>query len=165
MIQRLHCIGSKCGTENTATDSNNNQIVSAKSSPRKASLETPRAGVSHTRPRLKPLNALSKTVSANNRNGGRSMAQTSTIAPTSINEYRKYLTQSQLSLNKLPPKLPVNDHYYNSHFFAVGLSLRAWRSKYSRIRGTRDEQDGGGGSRMIEAKPALSTRKTIKNIQ
>lgn len=157
----MKCIGNKCGPENI--DSNNNQIASTRSSPRKTSLDTPRTAAGYTRPRLKPLNALSKTtatVSANSRCDGRAMVGTSAIAPTNIKEYRKYLTQSHLSLNKLPSKLPVNDHYYNSHFFAVGLSLRAWRSKYSKIRSTRD-----GQSRMIDVKPANSTRKTIQNIQ
>lgn len=145
----IKCVGNKCGPENTATDSNNNQIVSTKSSPRKTSLDTPRTVV--TRPRLKPLNALSKTnviVSANYRKDSRTAAGTATQAPGNMKEYRRYLTQSHLNLNKLPSKLPVNDHYYNSHFFAVGLSLRAWRSKYSRVRNTRDCQTGAGSIRM-----------------
>lgn len=142
----IKCIGNKCGPENSATDSNNNQIASTKTSPRKTSLETPR--IATNRPRLKPLNALSKTIDANYRKDSRAAAGNTTQAPGNIKEYRKYLAQSHLSLNKLPSKLPVNDHYYNSHFFAVGLSLRAWRSKYSRVRNTGDVQTGAGSTRM-----------------
>lgn len=163
----MKCIGNKCGPENATTDSNNNQITSTRSSPRKTSLDTPRTTASLMRPRLKPLNALSKTnaiVSASNRNEKQTIPKASTLTPANIKEYRKYLTQSYLGLNKLPSKLPVNDKYYNSHFFAVGLSLRAWRSKYGRIRSNCDGQNGGGNSRMIEPKPADSTRETINNI-
>lgn len=165
----IKCIGNKCGPENTDLN-NNNQIASTRTSPRKASLDTPGTAAGHTRPRLKPLNALSKTnnvaFSASNRSEIQTMTSTSALAPANITEYRKYLTQSYLNLNKLPSKLPINDHYYNSHFLAVGLSLRAWRSKYGRIRNNREGQNGSSNSSMIETKPkpANSTRKTIKTI-
>lgn len=159
----IKCIGNKCGPENTCSDSNNNQIASTISSPRKTSLDTPRTAASNFRGRLKPLNALSKTnaiVSSNNRNDSRTMPKAPTITPANVKEYRKSLTQSHLNLNKLPSKLPINDHYYNSHFFAVGLSLKAWRSKYSRIRGTHDRKIGTN-SHAIE--PTLANTTTVKN--
>lgn len=160
----MRCIGNKCGPD-AGTDSYNNHIALTKSSPRKTSLDTPRTAASRTRSRLKPINGLSQTNSNNRSDGRTSVARTSVVAPNNIKEYRKYLTQSHLSINKLQSTLPANEHYYNSHFFAVGLSLRAWRSKYSKIRSTRDAQNGGSTNRMIEVKPANSTRKTIKNVQ
>lgn len=159
----MKCIGNKFGPENAATDANNNQITSTRASPRKSSSDTPRTTRTLNRPRLKPLNALSKTntaVNASNRNGCHAISKSSALAPNSIKDYRKYLTHSYLSLNKLPSKLPINEH-----FFAVGLSLRAWRSKYGRTRGSRDGQIGGGSSRMIAAMPKNDAQKAAKSAQ
>lgn len=52
-------------------------------------------------------------------------------------DYRKYVNHLQMS--KLQPKSTVNDNYC-SHFFAVGLSLRAWRSKYNQMLKTQNDK-------------------------
>lgn len=66
-------------------------------------------------------------------------------------DYRKYVNNSLTNFNnKFQSKLTANDNYC-SHFFAVGLSLRAWRSKYNKILKTQKDlgnlkiNDGGGG--------------------
>lgn len=130
----MKCIGSKCGTDKDMgnIDLNNNQIIV---SPHKTSLDTPRSSVSHLRHRLRPLNALSKTNAAVSANG-RTLLRTATVAPTNYRDYRKYLTQNQ---HNLPTRVSMNEHYYNSHFYAVGLSVRAWRSKYNRMYNANDD--------------------------
>lgn len=52
-------------------------------------------------------------------------------------EYRKYVNHFQIS--KLQPKSAMNDSYC-SHFYTVGLSLRAWRSKYNQILKKQNEK-------------------------
>lgn len=116
---KIKCVGNKFGPDIEITESSNE---STKSSPRKPSQETP--GVASNRAKLKPVNnTLSKSA--------RPMAQKEKPMANS-SEYRKYLSQSSLQLSRMPTKVPVHSNYYNSHFYAVGLSLRAWRSKYSR---------------------------------
>lgn len=119
---KIKCVGNKCGPE---IEVNEPAVESNKSSPRKQSQETPRA--TSIRVKLKPINALSKSA--------RNLAPNSkNKLMTNSNEYRKYLTQNNLQLCKMPSKLPIHSNYYNSHFYAVGMSLRALRSKYNRIK-------------------------------
>lgn len=117
---KIKCVGNKCGPDIETNDSSNE---SAKSSPRKPSQETPRVASIRVG-KLKPVNnTLSKSA--------RPMAPKEKPM-TNSSEYRKYLSQSSLQLSRTPSKVPIHSNYYNSHFYAVGLSLRAWRSKYSR---------------------------------
>lgn len=115
---KIKCVGNKCVADAEVTDS---AAESTKSSPRKQ--ETP--SIVNIRAKLKPVNVISKSARVPTLNSRDRL----TTAPS---EYRKNLAQSNLELNKMPPRLPINSSYYNSHFYAVGLSLRAWRSKYSR---------------------------------
>lgn len=117
---KIKCVGNKYGPEIEVNDST---MESAKSSPRKQ--ETPR--VSSIRGKLKPVNTLSKSA--------KTVTPSSRDKPlTNSNEYRKYLSQSSLQLNRMPSKMNIHNNYYNSHFYAVGMSLRAWRSKYNRSK-------------------------------
>lgn len=113
--KNIQCVGNKCGPDDDRA------VESNKSSPRKPDP----CSIAGTRTKLKPITALSKSAKT-----VPSSKQISS-APTS-NDYRKYLSRSSLQLNKIPSKHPI--HGYNSHFHAVGLSLRAWRSKYSRLK-------------------------------
>lgn len=120
----IKCVGNKFGPE---VETNDSIVESNKSSPRKQSQETPR--IASIRAKLKPVNTLSKSARA-------LMPNSKDKSPAPPNEYRKYLAHGSLqALNKIPAKLPIHSNYYNSHFYAVGLSLRAWRSKYNRIKG------------------------------
>lgn len=132
--KKIECIGNKCGTEVDGNDCSS-AYESIKSSPRKQSLETPR--ITNTRCKLKPINSLSKSCTLRSlpiTNMKEKPIKTTTTISVNTNEYRKYLTQNNLRLNRIPAKLSARDNCYSSHFFAVGLSLRAWRSKYSRIK-------------------------------
>lgn len=161
----IRCIGNKYGpdSEITATtdskDTNNNPT--AIDSPRKQSLETPRTALNF-RTRLKPINTLTKPnapkASVSNANISKEKSVKTNVTSSTAREYRKYLTQSNIQLNKLPSKLPIHDNYYNSHFFAVGLSLRAWRSKYSRIL-----SNGTNNNAANSVNSSLKQRKTKKN--
>lgn len=136
---KIKCVGNKCRPE---VELNDSAMESNKSSPRKPSQETPRA--TNIRVKLKPINSLSK--SARN-----TVPNSKDKLPTNSNEYRKYLTQSTLQLSKMPAKLPIHSNYYNSHFYAVGMSLRALRSKYNRIK-----------ANGITAPPATANSNNIK---
>lgn len=114
----IKCVGSKFASDSTG------------SSPRKSAAETPRQP--NARTRLKPLNAFAPTVGkAGDPNiKEKSSGKLSASSPSNIKEYRKYLTENKLKLSKSPSKLSAGDR---NHFYAVGLSLRAWRSKYNRL--------------------------------
>lgn len=136
---KIKCVGNKCGPE---VEINDSTAESNKSSPRKQSQETPR--ITSIRVKLKPINALSKSA--------RNVAPNSKDKlMTNSNEYRKYLAQSSLQLSKMPSKLPIHGNYYNSHFYAVGMSLRALRSKYNRIK-----------ANGITAPPATANSNSLK---
>lgn len=116
----IKCVGSKCGPEieNTGTT-----VESNKSSPQKASPEPSK--IITMRTKLKPISSVSKSA--------KPIVPNVKDKPTaSSNDYRKYLARNSLQLSRIPSKAPIHSNYYNSHFYAVGLSLRAWRSKYSR---------------------------------
>lgn len=117
----IKCVGNKCGPEVEITDTS---IETNKSSPSKPSQDSSRAANMKTK--LKPINTLSKsarTLSSNSKDK----------SATNPNEYRKYLAQSSLQLNKMPAN---GNSYSNSHFSAVGMSLRAWRSKHNKTKGS-----------------------------
>lgn len=118
---KIKCVGNKCGPEIEVNDSTAD--CSTKTSPRKSAQETPRITI--TRTKLKPINTLSKSARA-------MMPNPKDKPMTNSSEYRKYMTQSSLHLSKMPSKLPIHSNYYNSHFYAVGLSLRALKSNYGR---------------------------------
>lgn len=122
--KNIKCVGNKCGPDVEITDADKtNAIESNKSSPRKPTQDvSPLTGI---RTKLKPLTALSKSAKPIS-------CSKETSSAATPNDYRKYLTRSSLQLNRIPSKHPIHSH--NSHFYAVGLSLRAWRSKYNRIK-------------------------------
>lgn len=140
---KIKCVGNKCGPEVETTDS---AMESNKSSPRKPQ-EASR--MTNIRAKLKPINTLSKSARA-------LMSNVKEKPATNSNEYRKYLTQSTLQLNRMPSKLPIHTNYYNSHFYAVGLSLRALKSKYSRIK-TNTASPATAGSNPLKRKNVLHT--------
>lgn len=136
---KIKCVGNKCGPDIETNDSSNE---STKSSPRKPSQETPR--VASIRAKLKPVNnTLSKSA--------RPVAQKEKPMSNS-SEYRKYLSQSSLQLSRMPSKVPIHSNYYNSHFYAVGLSLRAWRSKYSRPKANGSTANNANKNDTLKAK-------------
>lgn len=122
--KNIKCVGNKCGPEleiagaNKATESN-------KSSPRKPAPDVLSSSIGF-RTKLKPVTALSKSAKTI------PLSKELSSAAAASNDYRKYLSRSSLQLNRIPSKHPIHGH--NSHFHAVGLSLRAWRSKYSRMK-------------------------------
>lgn len=131
----LACVGSKyCGdTEAIVPVPPSNGNTS-----RKQSLETPR--LFPNKPKLKPLNVVNsintnKCIQSNNSStaGNKSSAK---FLSANNREYRKYVNHLQMS--KLQPNA-VNDGYC-SHFFAVGLSLRAWRSKYNQMLKSQNDK-------------------------
>lgn len=130
----LSCVGSKCsGDTETIMPV---QPPSNGSSSHKQSLETPR--LFPNKPKLKPLNI----VNSSNTNKciqptGTSNKSATKFLSANNREYRKYVNHLQMS--KLQPKSAVNDGYC-SHFFAVGLSLRAWRSKYNQMLKSQNDK-------------------------
>lgn len=113
----IECVGNKCGPEIEITDTT---IESDKSSPGKSSQETPR--IVNKRAKLKPINTLSRAAKS-------MVSDSKERSASNLNEYRKYLAHSSLQLSN---KVSNN----NSHFHAVGLSLRAWRSKFNKTKGS-----------------------------
>lgn len=117
----IKCVGNKCGPDVEITDTS---IETNKSSPSKPSQDNSRT--SYMKVKLKPITTPSKSA--------RTLASNSKDkSATNPNEYRKYLAQSSLQLNKIPSN---SNSCSNSHFHAVGMSLRAWRSKYNKTKGT-----------------------------
>lgn len=116
----IKCVGNKFGPEIEITDTTNEPD---KSSPGKSSQETPR--LTNKRAKLKPINTLSRAAKS-------MVSNSKERSATTLNEYRKYLAQSSVQLNNKASNI---SNYNNSHFHAVGLSLRAWRSKYNKIKG------------------------------
>lgn len=116
--KNIKCVGNK--VEITDADKPTAEIHSTnKSSPSSTGIRT----------KLKPSTAaISKSAKAI----PYAKETSSATASATPNDYRKLLTRSSLQLNRLPSKHPI--HSYNSHFYAVGLSLRAWRSKYNRMK-------------------------------
>lgn len=114
---KIKCVGNKCGPEVDGIDT---KIETNKMSPNKQSQENTRG--TSMRTKLKPMNTLSKSAKVTASNSKDKSA-------TNPNEYRKYLAQSSIQLNKMPSSQNNN---HNSHFYAVGLSLRAWRSKQNK---------------------------------
>lgn len=135
---KIKCVGNKCGSE---VETNDSTMESNKSSPRKPQEPSRMTGI---RAKLKPINTLSKSARALMKNAREKPA-------TNSNEYRKYLTQSTLQLNRMPSKMPIHSNYYNSHFYAVGLSLRALKSKYNRIK-TNDPPTATASTNPLKCK-------------
>lgn len=119
----IKCVGNKCGPEVEITDVAKT-IDFSKSSPRKTAQDVSSSSVG-IRAKLKPVTAISKP--AKNTPSAKEIS-----SATTSSDYRKLLTRSSMQLNRIPTKHPM--HSYNSHFYAVGLSLRAWHSKYNRIK-------------------------------
>lgn len=116
--KNIKCVGNKV----EITDADKSATESNKSSPRKPPQDP--SSLTGIRAKLKPSTAaVSKSAKA--------IPYVKETSSTP-NDYRKLLTRSSLQLNRLPSNHPSNG--YNSHFYAVGLSLRAWRSKYNRTK-------------------------------
>lgn len=115
----IKCIGSKFASDSTS------------SSPRKSSTDTPRHQ-QNSRACLKPLNAFAQTSAkvVDSVIKEKSYGKLSASSPSNIKEYRKYLAENKIKLSKSTSKLSAVDR---NHLYAIGLSLRAWRSKYNRL--------------------------------
>lgn len=120
--KNIKCVGNK--VEITDTDKPTSE--SNKSSPRKPPQDAP--SLNGIRAKLKPSTAALPKSAMDS-----PYAKDASPATAAPNDYRKLLTRSSLQLNRLPNSKHPN-HSYNSHFYAVGLSLRAWKSKYNRMK-------------------------------
>lgn len=119
--KNIKCVGNKV----EITDADKSATESNKSSPRKPPQDA--SSMTGIRTKLKPSTAaVSKSAKAI------PYVKETLSATANSNDYRKLLTRSSLQLNRLPSSHPIQS--YNSHFYAVGLSLRAWRSKYHRMK-------------------------------
>lgn len=144
----LTCVGSKCCTENEySTPNHSNSATNGSNSSRKPSLETPRI-FPNNKPKLRPLNVVNNT----NNNNNCSKSVTSKFLSANNRDYRKYV--NHLKMSKLQPISNVNDSYC-SHFFAVGLSLRAWRSKYNQMLKSQNDK-----VEFAQSYGPISSRKT-----
>lgn len=120
--KEFECVGNKCCVENLpqlATDCNENSIIK-NSSPRKVSLEN----IISNHKKQKMGLVKSKT------SGSIPLTKTGKLLSCIDKDYQKYVSKN-VNANKIQTRT-VNEGYC-SHFFAVGLSLRAWRSKYNKI--------------------------------
>lgn len=145
----LTCVGSKCCVDNETSITLPPPIAPPS---RKQSLETPR--LFPNKPKLKPLNVVNTSASkcSHATTVGNAASKSAKFLSTSNKEYRKYVNHMQMS--KLQPKSAVNDSYC-SHFFAVGLSLRAWRSKYNQILKSQNDN-----VQLAQSYGPISSRKS-----
>ncbi|XP_037033996.1 tubulin glycylase 3A-like [Bradysia coprophila] len=121
--KEFECIGNKCcveGLPQLATDCNENSIVSKSCTPRKGSVEN----LNLNNKKQKMGLVKSKT------SGSIPLTKNGKLLACIDKDYQKFVGKN-VNANKIQNR-PVNDGYC-SHFFAVGLSLRAWRSKYNKI--------------------------------
>lgn len=141
--KEFECVGNKCCVDSLlpqlATDCNEN------GSPRNAgSLEN----INLNNKKLKMGLVKSKT------SGSIPLTRTGKLSCID-KDYQKFVSKN-VNANKIQTR-PVNDGYC-SHFFAVGLSLRAWRSKYNKI--ARLQQDSQ--LQPISANLHLTSDRRIK---
>lgn len=118
----FECVGSKCCVESLpqlGPDCNDNTIMK-NCSPRKGSLENINSN------NKKPKMALVKSKTS----GSIPLTKNGKLLSCIDKDYQKFVSKN-VNANKIQTR-SVNDGYC-SHFFAVGLSLRAWRSKYNKI--------------------------------
>lgn len=106
---KIKCIGNKC----TAP-----LEIPMKQSPRKSLNDSSR--VWNSRAKLKPLSTTATDIRS--KNGIRT--------DRTLNDYRKYVSRNFEKVNGLSSAKRCN----TSHFHAVGLSLRAWQSKYNNLK-------------------------------
>lgn len=119
--REFECVGNKCCVESLpqlATDCNENSIIK-NGTPRKGSLEN-----------LNLNNKQQKIGLIKSRTSGSIPLTKSGKLSCIDKDYQKFVSKN-VNANKIQTR-SVNDGYC-SHFFAVGLSLRAWRSKYNKI--------------------------------
>lgn len=150
----FQCVGNKCGLENLPPVA----IETAEETPvssRKTSLEK-------TVDRCKQVRSKnsSQITSVTARRSDK-------LTAISKKDYQKYVN-SNYSLSNVQAK-PANDNYC-SHFFAVGLSLRAWRSKYNKILKTQQDMahipiSHGYGTHVAKKgkKPLVKIRKQCES--
>lgn len=120
--KELKCVGNKCCVETLpqlGTDCNENSIINT-ILPRKGSLEN----INTNNKKQKIALVKSKT------SGSIPSTRNGKILSCIDKDYQKFVSRN-VNANKIQTR-SVNDGYC-SHFFAVGLSLRAWRSKYNKI--------------------------------
>ncbi len=122
--KEFECIGNKCCVESlpqllTATDCNENTIMK-NCSPRKGSLEN-----IHSNYKKQKMGLVKSKTS-----GSIPLTKNGKLLSCIDKDYQKFVSKN-VNANKIQTRT-VNDEYC-SHFFAVGLSLRAWRSKYNKI--------------------------------
>lgn len=121
--KEFECVGNKCCVESLpqllGTDCNDNSITK-NCSPRKGSLEN----INSNNKKQKMGLIKSKT------SGSIPLTKNGKLISCIDKDYQKFVSKN-VNANKIQTNA-VSDGYC-SHFFAVGLSLRAWRSKYNKI--------------------------------
>lgn len=120
--KEFKCVGNKCCVDSLpqlGTDCNDNTITK-NCTPRKGSSEN--------------INAVSKKqklgLVKSKTSGSIPLTKHGKLLSCIDKDYQKFVGKN-VNANKIQTRT-VNDGYC-SHFFAVGLSLRAWRSKYNKI--------------------------------
>lgn len=153
----FQCVGNKCCLENLPPVAN------------ETTEETP---LSSRKTSLEKSVARSKSMHSKNSSQITSVKVTARrsdkLTAISKKDYQKYVN-SNYSLSNVQAK-PANDNYC-SHFFAVGLSLRAWRSKYNKIMKTQQDMahipiSHGYGTHVAKKgkKPLVKIRKQCESV-
>lgn len=118
----LECVGSKCGPE----ISNNQRAVKSENIPPKCMVKNKAARNTFDKQRLKTVNVGCGTrKSSINASDNAKLKRKSLL--TGLNRQQNLTPLDKASI------LKKTADAYNSHLFAVGLNLRALRSKYNRI--------------------------------
>lgn len=147
--KEFECVGNKCCVESLpqlGTDCNENSITKIYS-PRKGSLEN----INSNNKKLKMGLVKSKT------SGSIPLIKNGKLLSCIDKDYQKFVSKN-VNANKIQTR-SVNDGYC-SHFFAVGLSLRAWRSKYNKINKLQKDSPLQPISNTLNL---MSNRKIKKN--
>lgn len=120
--KEFECVGNKCCVESLpqlGADCNDS-LITKDCSPRKGSLEN----INSNNKKQKMGLIKSKT------SGSIPLTKNGKLLSCIDKDYQKFVSKN-VNANQIQSRA-VNDGYC-SHFFAVGLSLRAWRSKYNKI--------------------------------
>lgn len=109
----LKCVGNKCASKTAETRKISSQRQKS------YILRLRKRSASHSSKKIVDLNIRDVNV-----------GKLSVASPINIKEYRKYLAENKFTSSKSASKCSFGEQ---NHFYAIGLSLRAWRSKYNRL--------------------------------
>lgn len=145
--KEFECVGNKCCVENLPQLASDCNTVTKSCSPRKGSVEN--LNLSNKKQKMGLVK--SKT------SGSIPLTKNGKLLACIDKDYQKFVGKNANG-NKIQTRA-VNDGYC-SHFFAVGLSLRAWRSKYNKIAKL---QKDGPLTPISSSRHATSDRKVKSN--